>query len=147
MQREMQQLFSKLPLLQLLLIMAVLLCSSSVASAQTQAEMDQQAGDTYAKADADLNSVYKQVLSEYKSNKLFIKKLRKAEQKWIAFRDAQMQALYPQADTPGYYGTVFPVCWESSLTELTKQRTETLQRWLDGVEEGDACRGSIRFKR
>jgi hypothetical protein len=32
------------------------------------------------------------------------------------------------------------------LTELTQDRTKTLQVWIDGVQEGDVCAGTVRIK-
>ena len=40
------------------------------------------------------------------------------------------------------YGSVYPVCAEEILADLTEARTAQLRFWLEGVEEGDACAGS-----
>ena len=33
------------------------------------------------------------------------------------------------------------------LDELTKSRIKTLKVWLDGIEEGDVCSGSVKIAR
>jgi hypothetical protein len=32
------------------------------------------------------------------------------------------------------------------LTELTQDRIKALQVWIDGVQEGDMCSGTVRVK-
>ncbi|MCA1849700.1 MAG: DUF1311 domain-containing protein [Acidobacteria bacterium] len=116
------------------------------ALAQTQAEMDREACGEYQKSDAELNRVYRQVLDEYKADALFAEKLRVAQRAWVAYRDAQLGALYPARDPRRAYGSVHRMCRCQALTELTLERTEALRRWVMGVEEGDVCAGSIRIR-
>jgi uncharacterized protein YecT (DUF1311 family) len=116
------------------------------AFAQTQAEMDRQACGEYEKTDADLNRVYRQVLGEYKADAVFVERFRGAQRAWLAYRDAQLGALYPARDPQRAYGSVHRMCRCQALTELTLERTEVLRRWIKGVEEGDVCSGSIRIR-
>ena len=44
------------------------------------------------------------------------------------------------------YGSVFDACWCFRYTAKTEERIKELQMWLDKVEEGDVCSGSVRFK-
>ncbi len=111
--------------------------------AQTQVEMNDEAQENYIKADKELNQVYQQILKEYKDDKVFINKLKIAQRSWIKFRDADMEAMYPDE---AEQGSVFPACWFMALESLTKERTEKLRIWLDGIEEGDVCAGSVKFK-
>jgi uncharacterized protein YecT (DUF1311 family) len=113
---------------------------------QTQAEMDREACGEYQKADAELNRVYQQVLGEYKADILFVEKLRVAQRAWLAYRDAQLGALYPARDPQRAYGSVHRMCRCQALTELTLERTEVLRRWVMGVEAGDVCAGSVRIR-
>jgi len=116
------------------------------AFAQTQAEMDREACGKYQKADAELNRVYQQVISDYKTQRLFVEKLRSAQRAWVTYRDAQVEALYPAPDPQLAYGDVHRMCRCQALTELTIERTEVLREWVMGVEEGDVCSGSIRIR-
>lgn len=111
---------------------------------QTQLEMNQEAQNKYKKADTELNSVYQNILKEYSSDSVFIKNLRASQRIWIQFREAEMKAKFP--DRPdGYYGSIQPLCWSSYLTELTQERTNKLNVWLEGSEEGDMCSGSVKI--
>lgn len=107
--------------------------------------MNQDAGNDFKKADKELNDVYNKIIIEYKEDTAFIKNLKIAQKRWIQFRDAEMKAKYPDRE-PGYYGSIQPLCWYSYLTELTTERTNKLKAWLTGIEEGDACAGSVKMK-
>jgi Uncharacterized protein conserved in bacteria len=124
-------------------LLAGLLLAAGPAAAQTQAEMNDQACGAYKQADAKLNTVYKQILAKYKSDTTFLASLRTAQRAWIAFRDAHLASVYPEKDTQTAYGSIYPVCACGVLTDLTEARVAQLQVWLDGVEEGDVCSGSV----
>ena len=57
-----------------------------------------------------------------------------------------MNAKYPELPD-SYYGRVQPMCWYMELVNLTEERTKKLKVWIDGIEEGDACSGSVKIKR
>ena len=116
------------------------------ATPQTQSQMNQNTCKQYERADAELNNVYKQVLSEYAKDTEFIGKFREAQRAWVAFRDAHLESLYPAKDKLAEYGSVYETCRCLVLTDLTKQRTEMLRQWLKGVKEGDVCSGSIKIR-
>jgi uncharacterized protein YecT (DUF1311 family) len=128
----------------LTVILILLSCISSFA--QTQTEMNKDVCREYKQADADMNKVYKQILNEYKSQTVFIAKMKAAQRAWLAFRDAHLASRYPEENKLGEYGSAYPVCQCTELTALTKQRTEVLKTWITGIEEGDVCTGSIKIK-
>lgn len=111
--------------------------------AQTQLEMNQEACGEYKKADTELNKVYNQILREYQQEKIFVQKLKAAQRAWMAFRDAHLAAIYSDP----HPGTVESMCRCLKLTELTNERTKVLRQWIEGIEEGDVCAGSIRWKK
>jgi uncharacterized protein YecT (DUF1311 family) len=116
------------------------------ASDQTQFEMNQEACGKYKKADAELNRVYQQVLRDYAGEKTFIQKMKVAQRAWMAFRDAHLDSIYPDPD-PRTYGSVNPMCRCQILGWLTEERLKMLREWADGVQEGDVCIGSHKFKK
>jgi len=127
-------------------IIIILLLASNFCIGQTQSAMNQEADKNYRKADAELNSVYNKILKDYKADTKFIAKLKVAQVAWIKFRDAEMNALFPEENKSVQYGSIFPMCWSNALTELTKQRIKKLKVWLNGIEEGEVCPGSIKIK-
>ena len=112
---------------------------------QTQAELNTMQYDSYKKTDKKLNEMYQAILKEYKSDTEFIKNLRTSQRIWITFRDAEVKVKYPDRED-GYYGSIHPLCVSLYLEELTLDRISTLNLWLKGSEEGDACSGSINVK-
>jgi uncharacterized protein YecT (DUF1311 family) len=115
------------------------------ASAQTQGEMNQDAAGEFKAADIELNAIYQQILEDYADDDVFLANLKKAQRCWIDFRDAQLKMKYPDRE-PGYYGSIQPVCEMTYLTELTQDRIKTLNVWIEGVEEGNLCGGTVKVK-
>ena len=112
---------------------------------QTQGELNMDASESYKKADNELNEIYKSILIEYKSDTAFIKNLKASQRIWITFRDAQLKVKYPEIEQE-YYGSVYPMCVSMYLEKLTQERIKTLKEWIDGIEEGDVCIGSVKMK-
>jgi len=113
--------------------------------AQTQLELNDMQLKNYVAADSELNLTYQKIMKEYKDDTAFTKSLVASEKIWIKFRDAEMKMKYPDRE-PGYYGSIQPMCWAIYLTQLTLERTATLKQWLEGIDEGDACAGSVKVK-
>ena len=129
-------------------LVVVLLLSSTAyaddrcASATAQSDLNECAGRSSHSADAELNDVYQEILRRYASDHVFVAALSEAQRAWVTFRDSEMAAAFPETDK-GAYGSVFPMCSSGLAEELTRARTKRLRVWLDGVEEGDVCAGSI----
>lgn len=113
---------------------------------QSQTEMNQEAYAHYKEKDAELNLVYNKILKEYGNEKDFIINLKKAQNIWIQFRDAEMAMRFPKEDKGLHYGSVYPMCRSYILAEMTEQRTNKLKVWLEGIEEGEVCLGTIKMK-
>jgi uncharacterized protein YecT (DUF1311 family) len=108
-------------------------------------EMNQDAAGEFKSADKELNAIYQQILEDYADDDVFLANLKEAQRCWIDFRDAQLKMKYPDRE-PGYYGSIQPVCEMTYLTELTQDRIKTLNVWIEGVEEGNLCGGTVKVK-
>ena len=53
---------------------------------------------------------------------------------------------FPKTDKGYHYGSVYPMCVSLILKEMTEERTKKLMVWLEGIEEGEMCLGSIKMK-
>ncbi len=113
---------------------------------QSQSEMNKNANTEYKKSDIELNMVYKKILTEYKSDSIFIDRLKKTQRIWISYRDSELEMKFPAGNKQFGYGSVYPMCVSYFLKELTEERTEKLKVWLIGIEEGDVCSGSVKMK-
>ncbi len=112
---------------------------------QTQPQLNDEFCAKFSRTDHELNTTYNQVLAIYKDDIEFIESIKKAQRAWIIFRDYHVDSLYPRSRR-GEYGSVKPMCRCNALAELTAERTKMLRKWIDGIDEGDVCAGSIKSK-
>jgi len=106
-------------------------------SASAQLAMNQCAAEDFQKADAELNQTYERLLAKYADDPGKVARMKKAQRAWIAFRDAEVGALFAESDHPGR-GSVWPMCRSLELAKLTAGRTKELTAILD-AREGDVC--------
>ncbi len=108
-------------------------------SARTQTELTQCAGEDRGVADSEMNRVYEQLLAKAKTDSTSAEKIRAAQRAWIAFRDAELEAIFPREDKQAEYGTMYPMCYSNLAADLTRQRTAQLRRMLAKWAEGGAA--------
>lgn len=131
--------FNKMNIRFVVFLIFAFLCA--VANAQTQADLNDDACEAYREADKKLNAIYQQLLEQHKEDANFTTKLRKAQRAWLAFRDAEMEAIYPADNKREEYGSIYPMCSCLEQAALVNHRIEQLSSWLT-AKEGDVCRGS-----
>lgn len=122
-------------------ISALLLCVASWASAQTQLDMNIDACTDYQAAEEELAAVYQQVIRVRRDDREFVEAIEQAQRAWLAFRDAELKAIYPKRDARLAYGSAHPMCECGALAKLTRARSAALMQWLIN-HEGDVCAGS-----
>jgi uncharacterized protein YecT (DUF1311 family) len=111
-------------------------------SAKGQADLAGCAANDLKNADDELNAMYQQLLRKAAGDAVALKKITAAQRAWLVFRDAQMAAFYPAEDKQKEYGSVFPMCADLLLADLTRERTKMLKEMLDSVE-GDVCASGV----
>ena len=129
----------------LLITTTIFCCASYAADVQTQGEMNEAACKEYKDAEQVMTRIYKQILMEYRTDKVFVNKLKIAQGAWTNYKNAHVEAIYPNTDR-SEYGTVYEMCRCDVLAAMTKNRTKELEQWSDGVDEGDVCAGSRKSK-
>jgi len=87
----------------------------------TTAEMRECLNQRYTQADAALNQLYQQLLSQLSTTQQ--SKLREAQRAWIHFRDKQ--AAFVASATEG--GTMEPLLSVTALTAMTEKRIAELK--------------------
>jgi uncharacterized protein YecT (DUF1311 family) len=111
--------------------------SLAAAAACHEAAADLEAAKEAARgADAELNDAYRKVRARFAKDPAFIAALTRAEQSWIAFRDAQAAFAGAAAGTPN------GACATRASAGTAKARTDELRAWLGPWEEGNVCAGS-----
>jgi uncharacterized protein YecT (DUF1311 family) len=112
-------------------------------AAVTQLAMNECAAKDLNDAVNELNRVYEQIKERNLNDKVFVDRLEAAQHAWVVFRDAEMEAIFPNPDKRKEFGSAYPMCYDIWEEQLTADRTKQLQKWLIGKEEGDACGGSL----
>lgn len=107
----------------------------------TQSELNACAVAEFERADAELNRVYHQLLKTVESDKLATTKIKWAEQTWIVYRDAYLEAMYPAEDKQANYGSIYPMEHADLMTKLTKEQTAALKELLHAHTEERASPG------
>ena len=107
-----------------------------------QLELNEAAYKEFKRADDKLNEIYNKIFIKYKDNQLFLDKLINAEIAWINFRDAQLEAIYPEENKSVYYGSIFPMVYNIEKAKLTWDRVIQLNQWLIEYPEGTTGLGS-----
>lgn len=78
--------------------------------ARTQPELTHCSGLASQQADKELNAVYQAVLKRHNADRVFSEKFKAAQRAWLKWRDAEMEAIYPDSDQPQRsYGSGFPI--------------------------------------
>jgi len=115
-------------------------------TAKNQFELNECAADDLKEADDELNRVYKEILKRNAEDSVFLDRLKSAQRAWLSFRDAELEALFPDPEKQVAYGSAYPTCYANWKKKITVQRTQQLRRWLIATEEGDVCTGSLPVK-
>jgi uncharacterized protein YecT (DUF1311 family) len=133
-------------------LMTCLLCATQKVNtfsdcqkrANSQHDLQACADHEFRRVDADMTQNYQQLLAKAQGDAVAKRKIRAAQQSWLSFRDAQLEAMYPHADKPGEYGSSYPTCALLLKTELTRQRAILLSRMLSPIE-GEVCDAGLRY--
>ena len=87
-------------------------------------------------SDGSLNASYKQIRKLYASDAQFLAKLTTSLRAWLKFRDAELDALFPHAGEPGYYGSIYQEARAEWMAVLSDERCKQLGRWLGAAAGG-----------
>jgi len=109
--------------------------------AKVQAELNVCASEETARADAELNEVYRKVLAEAGKQEEAVTKIKAAERARIAYRDAYMDAMYPAKNKQAEYGSIYPMEADLLRAKLT-QRQVTALKELQQQYSGDEHSGT-----
>jgi len=126
-----------------LFLFFVCVIGSQLLFAQSQSQMNNEAYKSYKKTDDELGIIYQKIIIKYKNNVEFINALRASERLWIQLRDAEIKMRFPAKDPRLEYGSVYPMCVNIYLENITKTRISYLKEWLQSSDEGDVCSGSV----
>jgi len=104
---------------------------------QSQLGMNREAAAKLAAYESEMASVLGALAAKAKGNTDAIAKLDRAQVAWQAYRDAQVDALWPFPERSSY-GSVNPMCVADARSVLTKARISELRAMLEPAEH-DVC--------
>jgi uncharacterized protein YecT (DUF1311 family) len=102
--------------------------------AQSQLEMNEQAGKRLEKADAEMNKVYKQILKQHGNDQPFVAVLKEGQRAWLKFAELHLAMLFfvKEGEDPRVeYGSMYPMLFAEAKTELVTARTKQLRELLE----------------
>lgn len=100
--------------------------------AQDQAAMTECAERDYKASDAELNTLYRQIVRRLDGDADTKRLLVKAQRAWVAFRDSECG--FSASAVTG--GSAYPMIQAMCLNDLTQKRVADFRQHLD-CEEGD----------
>jgi uncharacterized protein YecT (DUF1311 family) len=104
--------------------------SRCISKANTQMAMHICANEEGLRADAELNDIYKKLLSVAADQSDAVEKIRAAERAWIAYRNAYIEAMYPAKDKQREYGSSYQMEVDLLRAKLTRQQIGALRDLL-----------------
>ncbi len=127
----------------LLFVFATLQCGAQsspqydlcIKNAHTQAELNQCAISEALHVDAELNSVYQNLLLKAKVVQGAQEKIKAAEDAWRLYRDAYIAAMYPVKDKQTEYGSMYPMDVDLLRASLTSEHIKDLRELHKQYEE------------
>lgn len=102
--------------------------------AKAQPELNACAAAEAERTDAELNRVYRQLLAAVADDKAATAKIKLAEQAWIAYRDAYLEAMYPAEDKQAEYGSIYLMDVNLLAAKLTRQQIMAVEALLKNNE-------------
>jgi uncharacterized protein YecT (DUF1311 family) len=103
--------------------------------APDQSTMNLCADKAFKKADAELNTLYKQIGQRLKDNADATKLLVAAQRGWVGFRDAECK--FASSGVSG--GSAYPMIYSGCAERVTRTRITELQSYLNCREGDTSC--------
>lgn len=111
-------------------------------TARTQAALNECAAAERRGAEEELNKAYELLLARAGAkDSAAARKIRAAQEAWMAYRDAQIEAMFAAGQKQTAYGSVYPMCVQQLRARWAAERTKELRAMMSRPEEGDVCCG------
>jgi len=98
-------------------------CSNAATS---QAELNQCASEETKRVDAELNAIYTKLLAELSKNPAAAAKVKAERSAWINYRNAYVDAMYPEENKQAAYGSIFPMEVDLLYAILTREQIKDM---------------------
>ena len=98
-----------------------------MSQAETQLTIHKCASDEAGRVDAELNSVYKNLLSTITADPIAVEKIKDMERAWVSYRDAYLEAMFPASDKRAVYGSMYTTDLNLFLAAVTSRHIDALR--------------------
>jgi uncharacterized protein YecT (DUF1311 family) len=99
--------------------------------AQSQYEMNQEAGQRLEKAKVEMDRIYKKILKQHANDQRFVAILKEGQQAWLKSTNLHLDLLFyvkeEGEDPRREYGSMFPMLYADAKAELVTARTKQLR--------------------
>ena len=97
--------------------------------------------------DAQLKNSLCKIHALYRDDPTFLSALDSSQKAWESYCDATLAARFPAINKTEAYGSAFPIAYASVKKSLVETRIKELSLWVEGTEEGDVSKGSVKLKK
>lgn len=117
--------------------LAILVGLAAIASGAFEPSLCDRPGleDGFSAADRELNATYTAVLKSFGGKSDRAAALKVSQRQWLKYRDLEIAS----ASKASEGGSIQGFCGCLVATQLTRDRTAQLKRYLRPTEEGDSC--------
>jgi len=112
---------------------------SSTEKEETQVKITSNLVETDNNLEKKLNEKYNEILKKYSKNKVFLEKFIVSQQSWTNYKEANLDALFPEDDKKMSYGSGYNMCYLLFLNEMIEIRIKDLDKWLIDTEPPCDC--------
>ena len=116
-------------------------------TASSQMELNECASLGAQETRAEMDKVLTAIAHAYRSEPLFLVRLRESQEAWLRWMHAEIEAHYPIDEDGSRWGSVRPMCQSGLASGMLRERTRELKTWLDPSdrEEGELCGGMYQL--
>jgi uncharacterized protein YecT (DUF1311 family) len=100
----------------------------------TQFALDTCAGNELALRNKQMQSVYSAILSRAAGQPATLAKIKAAQNAWLAYVAAYLDALYPASNKPVEYGSIYPMEFALARSALVQRHIVDLQALLANLK-------------
>ena len=133
-------------LLFLFMATSVSIAQKEQVSAKSVIDQSRNSCNDYLKTKKGMDDMVKSLEVEYAKYPKFLAKFKKAQEAWAAYRDEQLEMIFPEADK-AQYGDFYPTCRCNWLVEMTNERVDFLIKFVSNTNDVEPCGGAVNSKK
>jgi uncharacterized protein YecT (DUF1311 family) len=94
-------------------------------------------------AEGGIASTLKLIEKRRAKEEALIRAIERAQEAWNRYREAELEALFPEEEKQAAYGSMYNMCRAQQRDRLAKLRQAELQLYVEGDPEAHGCSGAV----